>query len=121
MDDAIIVIDPKDDGVRLDVFLLARAPAGTTRGDVQRAIKMQRVTVDEKQKIKPGSALHAGQTLRVRRDAWAPFPPARLTPDTSLPLHLLHEDPQLLVVDKPAGLPVHAGVRHAHPTLAPRR
>lgn len=105
------------EGLRLDVFLLGIAPAGSTRGDVQRAIRKGHVTVDQKQLAKPGSILHDGQTVRVRGEAFhAPVP--ALVPDSSVELRILHEDPNLLVINKPAGLPVHAGVKREHPTLA---
>lgn len=105
------------DGWRLDVFLLSVIPTGATRGDVQRAIRSGRVTVDEKQFAKPGSIVHAGQTVRVQDGAWQ-TPTPTLMPDATVPLAILHEDPQLIVINKQPGLPVHAGIKRVHPTLA---
>ena len=42
---------------------------------------------------------------------------APLGPDPSVPVHVVHEDPDVLVVDKPPGLVVHPGAGHATGTL----
>src|SRR5262249_57800762 len=54
---------------------------------------------------KRGEGLGAGQRLEVRFPA---PPPAALVPE-AIPLTILHEDDDLLVLDKPAGLVVHPG------------
>lgn len=114
----MIIVPADSDGTRLDVFLLPAVPPGITRGAVQRAIRQQKIRVDEKQMVKPGAILHAGQTIRIHPDAFAASAPPEVTADPTIPVHILWEDPDLLVVEKPAGLPVHAGLRHVHPTLA---
>ena len=113
-----IVVPRGTEGERLDVFLLSVAPAGTTRGMIQRAIRTQQVSVDEKTVVKPGSIVHAGQTVRVHAAAFAPSRKPTVRPDVTIPLRILHEDRNLLVLDKPAGIPVHAGVKQEHPTIA---
>lgn len=113
-----ITIPPASDGTRLDVFLLEHAPAGTTRGAVQRAIRSKRVQIAGKKVIKPSTIVRAGQQISVQREAWKREVSA-LHATSSMPLHLniLHEDPALIVLDKPAGVPVHAGVKR-EPSLA---
>ncbi len=112
-----IIVPADGDGTRLDVFLLTAVPPGTTRGTVQRAIREQKVRMNEKKAVKPGTVLHTGQTIRIRADAFAASAPPAVTADPTIPIHMLWEDAELLVVEKPAGLPVHAGIRHVHPTL----
>src|SRR5262249_17355425 len=55
-----------------------------------------------------------GETLRLPADEAPPGPPA---PDAPAP-RIAFADPYLLVVDKPAGLVVHAGAGHASGPLA---
>jgi 23S rRNA pseudouridine1911/1915/1917 synthase len=105
------------EGTRLDVFLLSAVPPGVSRARIQRAIKDGQVTVDQKQIVKPSSVLHTGQTIRVSPDVFTVPAAPTVVPDPTILLHILHEDPSLIVVDKPAGIPVHAGVRNEHPTL----
>lgn len=111
-----LVVPKEANGTRLDVFLLRVAPRGTTRGAIQRAIREKRITVDEKQMTKPGSTIHTGQTIRFLPNAFAQEPSSP-RPDANLPLPILHADPQLLVIDKPAGVAVHAGARTTQATI----
>jgi 23S rRNA pseudouridine1911/1915/1917 synthase len=57
--------------------------------------------------------LLAGQTVGVRVPAPAPAEPQ----PEDIPLSIVHEDPHLLVVDKPAGLVVHPGAGAPSGTL----
>lgn len=111
-----IAVPPSEGGIRLDVFLLRLAPPGTTRGDVQRAIRDGRVQITGKRVVKPGTLVRAGQEIRLApAGAWTQAAPdVTRQPSTGAPfppLKILHEDPTLVVLDKPAGVPVHAGVR----------
>jgi len=98
-----IEVPPADAGTRLDLFLVARIP-GTSRPLVTRAIKQQVIWVNGRPEAR-GYRLAAGDKVLVgelmERVDWK----ARPNPD--IPLPVLHEDPSFLVIDKPAGLPVH--------------
>ncbi len=63
---------------------------------------------------KPSSPVAAGDRVEC-----APPPPAddRIVPEPA-PLHILHEDPYLIVLDKPPGLTVHPGAGRPTGTLA---
>lgn len=88
---------------RLDQFV-ARSVEGLTRSAVQRLIEEGRVTVDGRLE-KPSLKLRGGE----RVVAEVP-PPAPATPEAEdIPLTILYEDGDLVVVNKPAGMVVHPG------------
>ncbi len=99
-----LVVPPEGAASRLDVFLAARI-AGSTRSAVRKLILDGRVLVDGRPASKPGLALRAGSRVDVEIP---PPPPTNLEPE-AIPVEVLHEDDDLLVVVKPAGLVVHPG------------
>ncbi len=107
----IVSADPQDAGKRLDAFLHERLPE-FSRSRLQSWIKEDRVLVD-------GEAVRASYTLRGGEAvSLTPVdrPPLKAEPE-DLPLKILYEDPDVIVVDKPAGMVVHAGAGHARGTL----
>jgi 23S rRNA pseudouridine1911/1915/1917 synthase len=113
-----IVVPPEVSGMRLDVYLMSIMPKEITRSTVQRAIKDGKIKVEEKQITKAGNSIHAGQTIRIAVDAFKTSPAPEVQANNEIPLVVLHEDPNLLVIDKQAGIPVHAGTKNEHPTIA---
>ncbi len=99
-------------GERLDVFVARRLPE-LTRSRVRRLIDEGLVTVDGRRPTKAGVKLEPDQ--RVQVTLLAPQP-TELKPEP-IPLRIVYEDDDLLVVNKPAGLPVHPSVGHAQHTL----
>lgn len=97
------VVDAAEDGVRLDRFLAARLP-GLSRSYIQKLAREGRVLVGVRAS-RPAQSVRAGQVVTL-----AIPPPARatLTPE-AIPLAVLHEDADLIVIDKPAGMVVHPG------------
>ena len=88
---------------RLDQFV-ARSVEGLTRSAVQRLIEEGRVTVDGRLE-KPSLKLRGGE--RVVAEVPAPAP---ATPEAEdIPLTILYEDGDVVVVNKPAGMVVHPG------------
>jgi 23S rRNA pseudouridine1911/1915/1917 synthase len=89
---------------RLDRFLAA-ALTDHTRSALRRMIVDQRVTVDGLPASKPGQAVNPGSQVEVHLP-----PPDTDTPEPeSIPLDVVFEDDDLLVVNKAAGMVVHAG------------
>ena len=107
-----LALDAEGSGERLDVFVARRCP-GLSRSLVQRLIREGNVTVR-------GRAARAGQRLEASDRVLVRMPPEEpeALPAERIPLAIVYEDEDLLVVDKPAGLTVHpaAGVRRG--TLA---
>jgi len=100
-----------DDGLRLDQFITRRLP-GLSRARIQQLIRTGRVAVS-RGAAKPARTVEPG--LEVRVDIPPPAP-SRPQPE-ALPLVVLHDDDDLAVIDKPAGMVVHPGAGHAAGTL----
>ncbi|MBM3958241.1 MAG: RluA family pseudouridine synthase [SAR202 cluster bacterium] len=99
-------------GARLDIFL-STAGIGLTRAQAQKAIRAGRVTVDGVAVQKPAMSLSPGARVRVVAGELSAGPRAQIPS----PVRVVIEDEWMLVVDKPAGLPVHAGAGHSGDTL----
>lgn len=100
------------EGQRLDAFITGSLP-GVTRSQVQRWISLGCVLIDGKVR-KASYSLSKGQTLLVSPP---PPEPSHLVPE-NLPIEILYEDSDLLVVNKPAGMVVHPGTGNRRGTLA---
>ena len=120
----------KGEDERLDRFLVAKLDAlddarrsglasGQTllasRALVQRWIDEGRVRLGLRP-LKKGTKVRAGEAVIV--DVPPPAPPAGPISPEAIPLVLLHQDEELLVVNKPAGLTVHPGAGQRTGTLA---
>ena len=107
----ILLVEPQDAGKRLDSFLHERLPEWS-RSRLQAWIKQSRVLVERKE-ARASHLLRAGESVSVEP---AELTPLRAEPE-ALPLKILYEDADVVVVDKPAGMVVHAGAGHLHGTL----
>jgi 23S rRNA pseudouridine1911/1915/1917 synthase len=99
----ILLAGPADAGKRLDHFLQQRLPE-QSRSRLQAWIKAGRVLVD-------GVPARASQPLRegcaVEATPIEP-PPLHALPE-DIPVSILYEDDDVIAIDKPAGMVVHAG------------
>ena len=103
----------RDDlGTRLDRYVADQLP-DLSRGTVQGLIESGRVRVDGQQR-KPKFRMTPGEVVSVE------IPPPRIDeilPDP-IPLAIVYEDADVIVVDKPAGMVVHPAPGHQRGTLA---
>ncbi len=97
---------------RLDKYLTARLPE-FSRARIQGLIVDGFVDVDGLPAKKGGLKLEGGERLRVRIP---PPQPAGLIPE-QIPLSVIFENDDLLVIDKPAGMVVHPAAGHDTGTL----
>ena len=98
-------------GERLDRFLAATL-TDLSRSAVQSLIREQRVEVNGR-KARASRRLKTGDSVQVE----LPAPrTTRLEPE-ALELSVVYEDPDLVVIDKPAGLVVHPGAGVSRGTL----
>ena len=105
-----LTADASAAGLRLDRYL--SRVTGLTRSQIQRLIEAGRVLV-ESRRPKASAAVLAGQRIRL---SIPPPQPSSLTPEP-IPLNILYEDHDLLVLNKPAGLVVHPAPGHPGGTL----
>src|SRR6266566_7860412 len=99
-----ISVAPEDAGKRLDQFLVSQLP-GLSRARVQQLISEQKVVVNGSA-AKASFRLRGGERIAVLGPQQAP--PLRAIPE-QIPLDIVYEDDDLGVVNKPAGMMVHAG------------
>lgn len=99
------------DGERLDVFL-ARMDETLSRSRIQKLIADGRVTVDGKT-LKASQRLTEGTTVTVE----LPEPEATDVVPEDIPLDILYEDEDVIVVNKARGMVVHPAAGVSHGTL----
>ena len=111
MERTALTAGPEAAGERLDSFLAARLP-GLTRSAAARLIETGQVLVDGKPARK-SAKLAGGETVEVT----LPDPePADALPQ-DIPLDVVYEDDDVIVVNKPSGLVVHPAPGHPDGTL----
>lgn len=94
----------KEEGtLRLDRFLALRMP-DWSRSQIQRLIREGRVRVEGELPRKVGQAVEIEQRILVE-----PVQATREAFAEDLPLEVVFDDPEFAVVNKPAGMVVHAG------------
>ena len=102
----------EDDGARLDRALAARMPEHS-RSFIANLIAEGRVTLAGKPAARPSLRVAGGQLAEVD----IPLPAATTAASQEMPLSVLYEDRDIIVIDKPAGLVVHPAAGHADRTL----
>lgn len=100
------------DLARLDVYLTAFIQ-NATRAKVQRSIREGQVSVNRREVIKVSHKVQAGDFIECR--VMRP-PPLEIVPE-DLPLDIIFEDEDLVVVNKAAGMVVHPAYGHRSGTL----
>jgi 23S rRNA pseudouridine1911/1915/1917 synthase len=106
-----ITVTEDSDGVRLDRFVVSVLPQ-QSRSQIQRLIKDGLVKVGGRD-AKSNQAVKAGQTVTVD----IPEPAEAEPRAEALPLPIVYQDRDVVVVDKPAGMVVHPAAGHANGTL----
>src|SRR5215469_1774093 len=99
----LLTADSSDAGKRLDHLLHEHLPQ-YSRSRIQEWIKAGRVLVDGRPE-RASHAVRAGQSIDVEP---ADPPPLHAVAE-EIPLRILYEDDDLVAIDKPAGMVVHAG------------
>ncbi len=107
----IITVEDEGAGMRVDAFIAARVE-GLTRSQVKRLLDEECVRVDGKQ-VKASYAVEAGEVI----DVCVPPPREPSAIAQEIPLDVLHEDADIIVVNKPAGMVVHPAAGHPDGTL----
>jgi len=106
----VLEVGEENESQRLDNFLL-RHLKGVPKSHVYRVVRSGEVRVNGG-RVKPDYRVRIGDKVRVppiRTPAAAPKPAAK-----PFGLPIVHEDPSLLVIDKPSGVAVHGGSGVSH-------
>ncbi|MBZ5571675.1 MAG: RluA family pseudouridine synthase [Acidobacteriia bacterium] len=99
-----LVVAPDDAGKRLDQYLVSQLP-DTSRARVQQLITEEKVLVNQAS-AKASLKLRGGESIKILGSA--KLAPLRAMAE-DIPLDIVYEDNDLAVVNKPAGMMVHAG------------
>jgi 23S rRNA pseudouridine1911/1915/1917 synthase len=105
-------IPPEAEDQRLDLFLASRF-SETSRSAIQRAISGGDITVNGKT-VKPSHRVRAGEEIAGE----VPASPVIDAVPEDIPLDIVYEDEEIIVVNKPAGMVTHPGAGAASGTLA---
>lgn len=108
----LLTVEPDQTGLRLDSFLASHLK-DISRTRVQHAIQDGDILINQ-HVSKPSYRLRDGDQIEI--DLPEP-PPVELIPE-AIPLSIIYEDDDLIVVDKPAGMVVHPGAGIESGTLA---
>ena len=106
-----VEVSAEHDGARLDTFLTNALP-DRSRSQVQKLIRDGHVTGPGKD-LRASTPVRAGQAFAV--DVPAPVEAKAVAED--LPLTILYEDTDIVVIDKPAGMVMHPGAGHDRGTI----
>ena len=110
------VVGPHEAHLRLDRYLVHHLPRTCSRAVVQRAIRAGAVTI-EGRALKAHRSLKTGETILVRLDRLPQQSPDAVAIPEPIPLEVVYEDEQLMVVNKPPNLVTHPAPGHWSGTL----
>lgn len=107
-----IAVDKGQSLIRIDKFLMDRIP-NATRNKIQNAIKVESVLVNDKA-VKPNYKVRPLDIITIS----LPEPPREdVVVAENIPLNIIYEDEDLLVVNKVAGMVVHPAYQNWTGTL----
>ena len=108
----VIIIDKGQEALRIDKFLMQRIE-GATRNKIQQAIENEMVLVNDKPikknyNTKPGDKIVVYDTNSPESSEILP---------QNIPLNIVFEDDDLMIINKPVGMVVHPGSGNPDNTL----
>ncbi len=110
-DEVTLSITEADGRQRLDKLLAVRLPE-LTRSYIQKLFEDGRITLDDKT-VKPSAKAGPGSIVTIR----LPEPETSEAVPQDIPLDILYEDADIIVVNKPKGMVVHPAPGHPDGTL----
>lgn len=110
---ATVVIEEADSGQRLDQVLAAKLAPALSRSRLKALIQAGQVTNSGRTIGDAGQRVKRGEVYVLNIPAPQPAEPR----PEAIPLAIVYEDDDVVVVDKPAGMVVHPAAGHAGGTL----
>jgi 23S rRNA pseudouridine1911/1915/1917 synthase len=107
-----LIVPPEHEGERIDSFLASHI-THASRSQIRRAIENGDITVSDRQ-VKPSYNVRPGEEIQVLLPDSAPLEAA----PEPIPLEIVHEDEEIIVINKPAGMVTHPGAGVKSGTLA---
>lgn len=107
-----ITVNEEDAGGRLDRVLATRIPT-LSRSRLKALILDGQVSVTARTILDPSAQVKSGDVITVT----VPAPEAAKPEGEAIPLTIVYEDDDLIVIDKPKGLVVHPSAGHSSGTL----
>lgn len=107
-----LIVPAEQSGQRLDQVLAALVPQHS-RSQLQRLIKDGRVTIDGAAVVRTNTPVTEGQAITLD----VPAPTVSEAQPEALPLDVVFEDPDIVVLNKAPGMVVHPAAGHAEGTL----
>lgn len=108
----VVRFHDSDRGKRLDVALV-EGSSGLSRSQIQRLVSQGNIIVDGIVSSKSGTMIRGNETVMIR----VPPPLPTVFSAEDIPIDIIYEDNDLIIVDKPAGMVVHPAVGHRSGTL----
>lgn len=105
-------VTAEEDGLRLDQYIAGRC-MDLSRSYIQKLIKESRVTINKNIQTKTKTAVQESDIVNV----FLPDPKELEIKPQDIPLDILYEDNDVLVVNKPKGMVVHPAPGHYKDTL----
>lgn len=105
-------VSSDDEGLRLDTWLTRRVRV-LSRAQIRKLIHAGRVRVNGRKAV-GRRGICAGENVEIE----LPSPSPGNIKAQAIPLEILHEDADIVVIDKPPGLVAHPACGHADGTLA---
>ena len=105
-------VTEEEDGLRLDQYIAGRC-VDLSRSYIQKLIKESRVTINKNIQTKTKTAVQESDIVNVS----LPDPKELEIKPQDIPLDILYEDNDVLVVNKPKGMVVHPAPGHYEDTL----
>ncbi len=107
------IVSAESVGARLDTYLASQITT-TSRSQVRRAIELGKVIVNGQPITKPAYEVSAGEEIQITLPETAPL---EAKPE-DIPLNIVHEDDEVIVINKAAGMVTHPGAGATSGTLA---
>ncbi|MBI1978305.1 MAG: RluA family pseudouridine synthase [Candidatus Omnitrophica bacterium] len=112
MEKKVYIVPPETASVRLDQYLAKELTELFSRTKIKELIEAGKVTLNERA-VKPHTQINPGDQIQLDYEP----EPVELTRAEDIPIDVVYEDEDILVVNKPPGMVVHPGAGNPKGTL----